>query len=137
MIDDLLGRYSGRESPGAANNNTQPDDAEIDDLGTFGFARGSRERAVMLELRKRDGNILAIGYGWIDKVAFDPSEGITLHMAGQTVRIKGRNLNAEAMPKVKLFEAIARHRVPWIQELGEELSLRAPKGMPVIDSIEW
>ncbi len=91
----------------------------------------------MLELRRKEGSILAVGYGWIEKMAFDPSEGITLHLAGQKVQIKGRNLNAEAMPKVKLFEAIARHRVPWIQEVITQVSMTAPRGLPVIDSIDW
>lgn len=78
--------------------------------------RGMRERATMLELRKKDGNITAIGYAWIEKIEFDPSEGITIHALGQQVKIKGRNLNAEVRPGVSLFQGLTRHRVPWIQE---------------------
>ena len=136
MNDKILDRYTSRES-GGSDGGAPTDETEIFDLGTFGFLRGSRERAVMLELRKKNGNILAIGYPWIEKVSFDPSEGITLHLPGQQVKIRGRNLNAEAIPKVKLFEAITRHRVPWIQEASERESISAPKGTPVVDKIEW
>ena len=60
--------------------------------------RGVRDRAIMLELRRKNGNVLAIGYGWLERAEFDPSEGITLHLVGQKIRIKGRNLNDEARP---------------------------------------
>lgn len=42
------------------------------------------------------------------------TKGIALHLAGQKIRIKGRNLNAEARQNVRLFEGITRHRIPWI-----------------------
>lgn len=47
------------------------------------------------------------------------------------------NLNVEAMPKVKLFEAVTRHRVPWIQEASEPDRLTARDAEPIIDAIEW
>ena len=40
------------------------DDA-CEDLRSFGWLRGIRESAHMLELRKKTGNIVAIGYAWI------------------------------------------------------------------------
>jgi hypothetical protein len=108
-----------------------------DDLGCFGWLRGIRDRAVMLELRKKDGNILAVGYGWLERAEFDPSEGITLHGAGGKVRIKGRNLNVEVRQSIRLFEGITRHRVPWIQEASEPDSVEADPKSTVIDGIEW
>jgi len=87
-----------------------------DDLGAFGWLRGVRDRAIMLELRRKDGRVLAFAYAWLERSELDPSDGITLHFAGRTVRITGRNLNAEVRPNVRLFDGILRHRVPWIRE---------------------
>lgn len=70
----------------------------------------------MLELRKRGGNIIAVGYGWLERVEFDPSVGITLLVPGQKILIRGQNLNAEIRPNVRLFEGITRHRVAWVRE---------------------
>src|SRR5580693_3667142 len=71
-----------------------------ENLGNYGFLRGARDTAEMLELRKRTGNIRAIGYGWIQKVDFDPSAGITLFVGNETIRIQGRNLNLPASQQV-------------------------------------
>ena len=136
MSDSLLERYASRELPGF-NGHTREDEDDVHDLGTFGFLRGSRERATMLELRKRDGNILAVGYGWLERLEFNPSEGIFLHLAGRKVRIMGRQLNVEVHPKVRLFEAICRHRVPWVREAGREESLLIQEGRVVIETIQW
>lgn len=110
MSDSLLNKYTRPQ--------TEPDDPQLEteDLGSFGWLRGMRERATMLELRKKDGNITAIGYAWIEKIEFDPSEGITIHALGQQVRIQGRNLNAEVRHGVNLFQGLTRHRVPWVAE---------------------
>lgn len=91
----------------------------------------------MLELRRKDGSIVAVGYGWLERIAFDPSEGVTLTAAGQKIRIRGRNLNAEVRPSVRLFEGIARHRVPWVREADRTASLQAGDRATVIDSIDW
>lgn len=108
-----------------------------DDLGAFGWLRGIRDRAVMLELRRRDGDILAVGYGYLDHAFFSPSEGITLSVAGRKIRIKGRNLNAEVRTHVRLFQGVVRHRVPWLREFNRTASIQAGEGETVIDAIEW
>lgn len=91
----------------------------------------------MLELRKKDGRILAVAYGYMDKAEFDPSDGITLHLAGHKIRIKGRNLNVEVHPKVRLYEAICRHRVPWTRESGDSDALMANHEKLIIEAIDW
>lgn len=110
MSDSLLNKYT--------RPTTEPDDPQLEteDLGSFGWLRGMRERATMLELRKKDGNITAIGYAWIEKIEFDPSEGITIHALGQKVQIQGRHLNSEVRPGVSLFQGLTCHRVPWVGE---------------------
>jgi hypothetical protein len=108
-----------------------------EDMGTYGLLRGRTDRAEMLELRKKTGNIRAIAYGWIQKIDFDPSDGLTLHAGDETVRIKGRNLNAVARQQISLLGGIFRHRVPWISESDQSTTLQADKNSVVVESIEW
>jgi len=131
----VLEQYSRRGGPGASDSAAERD--PIDDLGCFGWLRGMRERAVMLELRKKTGNILAVSYGWLERVEFDPSEGIRLYLGGRTIRLAGRNLNAEARPQVRLFEGIARHRVCWVQEAEHRAGLFGSQQMTVVKQIIW
>lgn len=120
---DLLAR------PGAAE-----DDA-TDDHGAFGWLRGSRERAVCLELRFKTGSILALSYHWIERFEFDPSEGITLYTQGKRYRLRGRNLNAETRPQVRLFEGLTRHRVPWVRETDRAAAVVTEDAAAVIERI--
>jgi hypothetical protein len=112
------------------------DPEEVADLGAFGWLRGVRERAVMLELRKRDGSAMAMGYAWLQRVDFDPSGTMTLHFGEKRIEITGRNLNGEQRPHVRLFDGILRQRVPWIREADEPESMTAGKRATVIESIE-
>jgi hypothetical protein len=117
----------------AAENNSDA----TDDFGAFGWIRGLRDRAIMLELRKRDGNILAVGYGWLERVEYDPSSCITLFLMDQKIRIKGFNLNAEIRSSVRLFQGIVRHRISWIQEADQPTRLQARAHATVVEAIEW
>jgi len=91
----------------------------------------------MLELRKKSGDCLAIGYSWIERVEFNPTDGIILHVHGEKIRLKGRDLNAEARPEVRLFQGIARHRVAWIQEADMPHSLKGSERATTIEEIIW
>jgi hypothetical protein len=136
MSDSILKKYVGKNAESTPSTSPAEEVEAVDDLGAFGWLRGTRERAVMLELRKKDGNILAIGYGWLEKVTFNPSEGITLHIVGQTIRILGRNLNGEVRTNVRLFQGIVRHKVPWLQEADSAGTLQAGKLATIIEKIE-
>ncbi|HVS70808.1 MAG TPA: hypothetical protein VHQ47_06110 [Phycisphaerae bacterium] len=138
MNERLMERFSTLVRDGAATQERQPatESEGIEDLLAFGVLRGIRERAVMLELRKRTGNILAIDYGGLE-VEFDPSEGIVLHtMSGRKVVIKGRNLNAVTQT-VSLFHGLTRHRVSWVQEMGQNKLFQTEQGATVVESIAW
>ena len=111
------------------------DTIEPDDFGAFGWLRGSHERAVMLELRRKDGSMTAFGYTWLERVDFDPSEGITLKVAGATVKITGRNLNGGTQATARLCSGLVRHRVPWIQEADGTEVMYAPREATVIEQI--
>ncbi len=80
---------------------------------------------------------MAIGYGWLERVEYDPAEGLTLRAGSLKIRIKGRNLNAEIRPQMRLFEGLARQRVAWIQEMDQATILRADKNGVVVETIEW
>ena len=113
------------------------DPESLDDFGSFGYLRGTRDRSVMLELRQKNGNVMAVGYSWLERAEFNPSTGITLHVTGQTIRLTGRNLNAESRPNVRLFQALTRHRVPWIQEADEATAMTTETGAVLIEKITW
>jgi len=141
MSDSVLDRLKPRK-PGDSllqfyQAGAEPTEAETtEDFGCFGWLRGVRERAVMLELRKKDGSILAIAYAYIERIEFDPTNGIAIHANGRTIRIKGRHLNGEARPTVRLFEGLTRHRVPWVGEAGHEEIGQRQDATPVVDAIE-
>jgi hypothetical protein len=134
MFDDVLSRHAAKRANGEASAGIEGD--ATDDFGAFGWLRGVQERAVMLEIRHKDGRITAKGYSWLQSAEFDPSTGITLNFSGEKVTITGRNLNAEARSNVRLFAGIVRHRVPWIQEADGAAVLEAAKDAVVVESVK-
>ena len=114
----------------------EPDADAADDLGCFGYLRGQRERAVMLQLRRRTGEMLAITYGFVERIGYDPSDGITLHLGSQLIRIRGTNLNAEVRPNVRLFEGLTRHRIGWIQERSSQEASFSSRGV-YVSQLDW
>ena len=153
LTDRLLDKYLGKRTGGSdvnAEHNSEsalPREAvesaaeeqveSADEHGSFGYLRGIRDRAVMLELRKRDGSIMAISYAYLERAEFDPTDGITLHALGRKITITGRNLNAEVAPKVRLFHAITRHRVAWVRESERAESLDARAEEFLITTIQF
>jgi hypothetical protein len=138
MTGSILDRYlrkpdAGDEpTPSTLDPASDPDAAET--IGCFGWHRGTRDFPKMLELRKKDGSITAVGYAWIERVDYDPDRGITIHALGQTLRITGHNLNAETRPAVRLYQGIVRHRVGWVEEGTRDAE--AVNGETTIASIE-
>jgi hypothetical protein len=142
MSDRLLEKYTSRTlslaKPDAsveARSEAASDDT--DNLGCFGWLRGVRDRAVMLELRKKDGHALAIGYSWIERVEFDPADGITLHSAGRKITIKGSRLNGDAKSTARLFDGLIRHRVPWVREADHAELMNVAADAVLVESIHW
>ncbi|MBC7853466.1 MAG: hypothetical protein IAF94_08525 [Pirellulaceae bacterium] len=134
--DKILQRYvgTGRDEP----ESLAKEEGEVDDFGSFGWLRGIRDRAAMLEFRKKDGNSVAFDYGWLRKVEFNPSDGLVLHFGSDAVvKITGRNLNRPSRPGVQLLRGILAHRVPWIQEASEPDVLKAADGVIVIEQIAF
>jgi len=134
MTDSILQKYTGRKSLDAESVNGLTESDGWDDLGAFGLLRGIRDRAIMLEFRKKDGNLLALAYAWLESVEFDPSEGITLQFGSRKIRLIGRNLNQTG---TGLLSAITRHRLLWVQEADEPAILQASASQTVIERLEW
>lgn len=96
---------------------------------------GAHERAVMLELRRKDGSKTGFAYAWLEHIDFDPSQGITLIFARATVKIAGCNLNPEKRPHIQLCAGILRHRVPWIEEPNSQQLMEGGNVVTVIEAI--
>jgi hypothetical protein len=134
MKGNLLEKYTITRPEEAAKPDEQEETSE--DLGAFGYLRGVRDRALMLEIRFKDGRRRALGYAWLHDVEFDPSVGMTLHFGSRKVKIIGRNLNREISSSHYLFDAIVRHRVPWIKEADAPAAMQAARDDLVVDAIE-
>jgi len=130
MKGEILRKYGG-----LTVDDDREDDTGLIDLHAFGYLRGVRDRSVMLELRQKDGSVCAFNYGWLERAEFDPSEGIKLWFGGKVVTITGRNLNAQVHPSVRLFDAIVRHRVSYIQECDGPSAMKASREALVVDGI--
>lgn len=135
MSGSVLDKYASRVLDERSRDGNEGEAAE--DQGCFGLLRGIKDRAVSIELRKKTGSVLALGYGWIEELEFDPSGIITLHTARRKVHIKGQNLGNTASADVSLFSSICRQRVPWIQEVNRAALLQGPGTLPVVEAIEW
>jgi hypothetical protein len=137
--DSVLSQFTGRLVHSKPEPDAKPDvEAGLEDnLGAFGILRGIRDRAVMLELRLRDGSAKSLGYSWLEEADFNASGAITLKFGGKSVRIIGRNLNAEVRANVRLFDSLCRHRVPWIREADELSAMRADRRAMVVERIEF
>lgn len=137
MNGRILERYTSLKADEPERSSTLIELDGTEDCGAFHFLRGIRDLARMLQLRKRSGEILAVGYGYIDRVLFEPSIGITLRASGEKILIRGRNLNSEVRPTVCLLEGIMRQRVTRITECDESSNLFANVNDVVIEAIEW
>lgn len=135
MSDSILERFGIGKNSGEA---LVDEPEQLDDLGAFGYLRGIKDRAIMLELHHKDGRVTALAYAQLSLALFDPSEGITLHFGASVVRITGRNLSAEIRPNLRLLAGLVRHRVPWIREADRAASLTptAASGSLLVTSIE-
>jgi hypothetical protein len=140
MTDSVLSRFASSHVKPANQGTPSPTESEIEhatDCWAFGLLRGIRDRAVMIELRKKDGNVRALGYAWLGQADFDPSNGITLDFGRQKVRIRGRNLNQPSGSGGQLFDGICRHRVAWVREADELSAMKTGEHETLVEQIDW
>lgn len=137
MGDDVLERYTRRVmSPALHSALTEHEPDAAEDYACFGWLRGVRERALMLELRKLDGRVMAVGYAWLERVEYEPEAGITLFLPGLTVKVKGSGPNTTLPSGVRLLDGLLRHRVPWLAESGRAEALHGRQTV-TIERVEW
>ena len=130
----LQDRIRSRHTPVSSQSLPEEDPDACDDWGHFGVLRG-KERALMLDLRLKTGTREAFAYALLERVSFDPSDGVTLRFLGTVVKLTGRNLARPAATGVVLLEALHRHRVSWVAELDEVQSWATVGDQPVVTGI--
>lgn len=133
MSETSLEKYVQRASPQKGLER----DEIVDESTSFGVLRGARDRSPSIELRRKTGSVLVIGYSWIETMVFDPTDGVTIKIGNRLVRLKGRNLGAELRPNVRLITALAAHKVSWVQEMGINELVTISVDTPVVEAIEW
>ena len=136
MLERYVARSNGSSNAGGSTEPDFPSDSETEDLGPFGYIRGATP-PIALELRKRDGLIMAIGYSWFERMVFNPSKGIILHAGEQQIIISGRNLNGEIRPGIRLFQGLTRHRINWVREADQGAILQADAKAVTVESIAY
>ena len=140
QLTDTLRRPSFLQGRVAADP-APAEDAEADACPAFGYLRGTRDRALALELRFRDGDSEWLPYSHLTGWRYNPSVGLLLKYTADLVTlvlIRGSNLDAAVgTGAVNLTDqGLPRHRVLWVREMDEgELRAVGDRG-PTIDSIE-
>lgn len=133
---DLLPGFGTRQRGGK----NRDDDAEAS-CSAFGYLRGIRERADVIEIRFLGGNSVWFPYSWLGEWKFDPSEGLLLKFSGDLVYlvlIRGCNLNQPLADSTTNLttSGLQRHRIVWMREMSEDEVRQVGESGPTIDSIE-
>lgn len=107
----------------------------------FGYLRGIRDRAEIVEFRFKDGNSVWFPYSWMGNWHFNPSEGLLLKFSGDMVYlvlIRGSNLDRPLGDgTIDLVRAgLQRHRVLWLREMASDEVQQVAEAGPTIDSIQ-
>ncbi len=91
-----------------------PSDVDAEQVApgnAFGFVRGGRDRASMVEFRPGKGAWESLGYSWLERVQFRPAGELRLSfVTGHRVVLTGRNLG-------RLRDLLTSHRLTWVQEM--------------------
>jgi hypothetical protein len=128
-VERLLQKHQPAPAAESADLETE------EDQGAYGIVRAPRERALMVELRKKDGTIMAVPYAMIEQLRFSPSNGITIHACGRELQIRGRNLNPTTSSRLGLFSGLCRHRVAWILESSRSASQAGGESAAQVEAI--
>jgi hypothetical protein len=143
---DVLDYPRGRHLAGLSDRPVRPAGApqnESDEAAcpAFGFLRGTRDRALMVEFRLATGDTVTLPYSWLGPVRYNPSVGLLLKFTGDVVTlvlIRGSNLDAAvAGGVVNLTDrGLHRHRILWVREMTADETRAAGKAEPTVDAIQ-
>jgi hypothetical protein len=75
----------------------------------FGFDPQANGRALMFELRTRDGRRSALPYSYLTRADFDPEKGIEIYVSDVLVLVRGRDLG-------DLYSYLLQNRLTWMRE---------------------
>ena len=75
----------------------------------FGFDRQDNGRALMFELRTRDGRRSALPYSYLTRADFDPEKGIEICVSNVVILVHGRDLEV-------VYSYLLQNRLTWIRE---------------------
>ena len=75
----------------------------------FGFDPQPNGRALMFELRTRDGKRSALPYSYMTRADFDPDTGIEIFVSNVVVTVKGRALE-------DIYSYLLQNRLTWVRE---------------------
>ncbi len=75
----------------------------------FGFDPQSNGRALMFELRTKDGKRSALPYSYLTRADFDPDNGIEIYVSNVVVLVKGRALE-------DIYSYLLQNRLTWVRE---------------------
>ncbi len=102
MNEDVIGRHLGRDV--RKDGDTHP--------ACFECRKATDLPLFSLDLRLQGGNRTQINYSYLESAELDLSGSIKLFASTHSITFSGRCLTP-------LYEAIGRHDVVWIKELGE------------------
>lgn len=75
----------------------------------YGIEPQQTARAIMFEVRTKDGKRTAYSYSYITEAVYEPETGIIIHVADALVTVKGRNLDT-------IYYYLLSNRLTYIQE---------------------
>ena len=119
--DDFLSKYTTPGEPQDKHQEAEPDEVVQGCLTVL-----PASIAMMLDIRLRTGNRIAIPYGYILKVLLDPSKSIEIQTSDQAYLIAGRNL----MP---IYSAVTNHTALAVAEAPTQFD--AGENEPFVESI--
>lgn len=114
----------------APRHEPEVEEAEVRDaFDDGGYTKTRGREAIMLDVRKANGQRHAMSYAYLTRIDYEPGDLMKLHFADEVVQVRGRRL-------ADLYSRLMDHRVVAIQEgtLAEE-GLK-PEGAAHIDRLE-
>lgn len=82
---------------------------ESEDANYYGIERQADTRAVMFEIRTKEGNRKAFPYSYLTEIDYIPETGIIIYVAEVNISIIGRNLG-------DVYNYLFSNRLTYIQE---------------------
>lgn len=127
IVERYTGRPTSPPSVPAGGNGDEPTEGD-DSYQPAAPVSANRPPELMLELRLKKGDALALSYALLISAAFNPSQGIALEYTTHHVVVAGRNLRG-------VYRALVAHRLAYLQELSSPLDDQ-PDDATVISSLQ-